>query len=468
MNPKYLIVFILLLGLNTFLSCKKLVEVGAPVNQLTTSSVFTNDNTAIAAQLAIYAQMQAVPWTIEATTALSSDELANYSTPQSNTDLYDNALNAQADGNSLQWAQAYNFIYQENAIIENVQKATGITNNTKTLLIAEAQFVRAYWYFYLVGFYGDVPLITSTDYKKNSAMSRTPRSKVYQQILQDLRDAQLSLKNVYLDATDTAVTVDRVRPTTWAASALLARAYLYNGQYDSAEIQSTRVINNSVLFGLVPLNSVFLKNSNEAIWQIYPPSAAKSTYEGTYFILTGVPGGGSLSNCCAISPQLLSAFESGDNRKSSWINSYTNGSKIWSFPYKYKDNGTNSSLREYSMVLRLGEQYLIRADARARQNKLNDAISDINAIRTRAGLAGLNPLLSQQQALSAIAHERQVELFMEGDRWFDLKRNGAIDSVMSVITPTKGGIAWNTNQQLYPIGTSELQNGVNLAQNLGY
>jgi hypothetical protein len=183
-----------------------------------------------------------------------------------------------------------------------------------------------------------------------------------------------------------------------------------------------------------------------------------------------------------ISDQLMNAFESGDNRRVKWVGSYTTTTTpitTYYFPYKYKDNTSASALREYSMVFRLVEQYLIRAEARAQQNNITGAIADINMLRTRARatptVAVPNPLpdlpssLTQSQVLTAIAHERQVELFAEGHRWFDLKRTNTVDAIMSVVTPQKGAGKWNSYQQLYPIPVSDIENSANsITQNNGY
>jgi hypothetical protein len=138
------------------------------------------------------------------------------------------------------------------------------------------------------------------------------------------------------------------------------------------------------------------------------------------------------------------------------------------FPNKYKYKTAPGSTIEYSMILRLAEQYLIRAEARVQQNKLSDAIADLNTIRSRAGLGSIDVNSTKDQILTAILHERQVELFTEAQRWFDLKRFGLIDSVMTVVTPQKGGSKWDTNQQYYPIPLTDIQNDNNIVQNQGY
>lgn len=469
MIPKQFL-FILLTGTAAAAGCKKLVDVAPPNGQVVTTTVFANDNTTIAAQLAIYTQLQGVPGSLEGYTGLSSDELANYSSAQLEKDLYLNNLNAGTDSYTLLWTPIYNIIYQENAIIENLTGSTAVSRQVKTQTLGEAEFVRAYCYFYLTNLYGDVPLVTSTNYKINSIMARSAQSTVYAQMVVDLLDAQSKLSSNYLDATDTAITVDRVRPTSWAASALVARVYLYMGKYDSAALEASKVINNTALFGMPALSAVFKKNSTEAIWEIMPPTGVLYTTEGNYFILTKSPASSSsITGCCAISTQLLNSFESGDGRKTAWVGIYPNSGTTFYFPSKYKNSNsvTGNPSGEYSMVLRLAEQYLIRAEAEVQTNDLDDAINDINVIRTRAGLTGVASTVSQAQVMAAILHERQIEFFAEAQRWLDLKRMKIVDSVMSVVTNQKGG-SWNTDQQLYPLEANDVQEDLNLTQNPGY
>jgi hypothetical protein len=326
-------------------------------------------------------------------------------------------------------------------------------------------------------------LVTTTLYTVNDQLSRTPQAQVNAQIIQDLQDAISLLNTNYVDATDTTVTTQRVRPTKGAAEALLARAYLYMGKYDSAKYYSSQVINNgqyqlchdlSLLMNPNSTNYVFMANSSEAIWQLSTPLPnSYNTLDAQYFILLGAPNTGGLANSATISPELLSAFEPGDERRANWIDSFPTSTNNYYFPYKYHVN-TSTPLVEYTMVLRLAEQYLIRAEAEAQLGDMADAATDLNNIRTRAGL-GASPTLTAssnlQQADSAILHERQVELFTEwGHRWFDLIRTGTVNAVMGApvnVCQSKGGI-WNANDTLYPIPQSEISNDANLTQNQGY
>jgi hypothetical protein len=114
----------------------------------------------------------------------------------------------------------------------------------------------------------------------------------------------------------------------------------------------------------------------------------------------------------------------------------------------------------------LAEQYLIRAEARAQQGtNLTGAASDLNVLRTRAGLTNTTAS-TQTDLLTAVAQERRIELMAEwGHRWFDLKRTGKAVSVLSSISNKQ---PWSNNQLVYPIPTLEITNDHNLVQNSGY
>lgn len=457
----------------TVIGCKKFVNIPPPTTQIVTENVFTNSSAATAAMTSIYSQMEnaADPYSIALDNGLLADELTNYSTDIPLSEFYENAMLAKDIGNP--WEDAYSYIYQANAVINGLNTYSGIPASVSSQLIGEAEFTRAFWYFYLTESYGPVPLAISTNYTINSILGRSSQSSVYQQIIADLKDAENKLSVNYVDETDTVLTNDRVRPNRWTAAALLARAYLYTASFDSAEQQASLVINNSSLYGLCSsLDSVFLQNSREAIWQIPPPqpSSAASTTDGNGFILTSAPQTGGTSNVATISPQLLGTFENNDNRVQDWIGVFTTSNMNYYFPYKYKVNQLNATgtATEYTMVLRLAEQILIRAEARVQQGDLSDAILDLNLIRNRAGLAAYSGPTSKDSILSSILHERQVELFTEwGNRWFDLKRTNMINSVMSIVTPAKGG-TWNTAGALFPVPLSEMSADPNLGQNPGY
>jgi len=390
-------------------------------------------------------------------------------------DLYSNAtdmLLSQAYVNALlstnappMWDDLYNIIYQANSAIEGLTKSQGVTAEMRSQLVGESEFIRAFCYFYLVNLYGDVPLVITTNYQENETVSRTPQQKVYQQIVLDLLDAQAKLSANYLSFNG-SVSTERARPNKAAATALLARVYLFTDSLSSAEVEATEVINNSAFVLDSNLNNVFVSTSQEAIWQLESPNSGGNTPDGATFLLNmfGGPGG---YYPYLLADSIVFGFEPGDLRRVNWIDSIQVGGTTYYFPYKYKLNYTGQPPTEYPTVLRLAEQYLIRAEAEAQLGDLNGAASDLNTIRKRAGL-DMTAATSQQQLIEAIMRERRYELFTEyGHRWLDLKRTGKVDSVMTVVTPAKGG-HWQTTDQWYPIPISDVQSDSKIQQNQGY
>ncbi|MBO9571878.1 MAG: RagB/SusD family nutrient uptake outer membrane protein [Chitinophagaceae bacterium] len=494
-----MVIIIFLLGS----SCKKYIEVPPPANFISSGNVFISDQTAISVLTGLYSDMGtginnagcfAGSYGLSVILGLSADELTSYDAPgEKFAAYYTNAL-ADPGYGSEYWPPFYNFVFRCNAAIEGLNDAAagGLTPSIRKQLQGEARFMRAFFYFYLVNLYGELPMALTSDYKVNTVLRRSAQTKVYQQIIDDLKEAKDLLSTDYLDITLLKTSTERVRPTQWAARALLARAYLYAGDFANAELEASAIINNTALYNLPELNMVFLKNSQEAIWQVQPTTPFFNTEDARTFVIPAT-GPTNVDNPVHLSKSLLDSFETGDQRKKigNWVGEIEVLGVTYYYPYKYKDNlynsyitGTDATafMTEYQMVLRLGEQYLIRAEARIRQGKITEGVEDINSLRLRATdlslpdgdpdrLPALSTSLSSSAALTALYHERQVELFAEwGHRWFDLKRIGNIDAVMSIITPLKSnGIGgWHSYQQLFPLPQSDLEKAPNLNQNPGY
>lgn len=456
-----LIVVLLLISVS---SCKKFVKVAEPVNSITTEGAFSTDVTATSAIAGIYSKMVNTDGELKfgsgATTlyvGLSSDELTKVGLPNSSSvsQFYSNSL---LPNNGLWyqiWEPVYFTIFQANSAIEGLNKSTTLTPSVKQQLIGECKFLRAFCFFYLTNLWGDVPMPLTGDWNKTHLLSRTKKAEVYSQIVNDLKEAQNLLPADYSISNG-----ERIRANKFAATALLARVYLYLIDWENAEVQATSVINNYSTYSLVTiLDNVFLKNSKEAILQLQPSNRSYpfTVLEGN--VIPEFP-------FYYLTDTTAKAFEIGDERKSSWTDIGVLGGKVVFKPFKYKMDFSppGGNVREYYMVLRLAEQYLIRAEARAKQNKINEAIEDLNIIRSRAQLS---PTLANDQSslLLAIEHERQVELFAEwGHRWLDLIRT---NRASVVLTPIKGN-NWQSTDVLYPIPYSEIQKNQNLSQNLGY
>lgn len=495
---------LLLILLNS--ACRKFIEVPAPSTSINGDNVYTIDATAISVVTGFYTSFSQGNMTGFASTVnpgsvffpcgLSSDELVPYNLANGNR-FYTNSLSS-TDGSNTIWTLAYNYVFKSNAAVEGLTKSTTLTPAVKQQLLGEAKFFRAFCYFYLVNLYGGVPLALSTDPEVNRLLSRSSVDVVYQQIIDDLKEAQELLSDNFLGSDLLTGTNQRIRPTKWAATALLARVYLYNKQYQNAKDEATSVINQTTIFYLEPdLNAAFLMNSHETIWALQPVMAGGgggnygyNTGEGRLSVLPAT-GPNTLDNPAFpvyLSDYIVNSFEPGDLRRINWIDSVTVGPTTYNYAYKYKAGLSQTTVTEYSIVFRLSELFLIRAEANARLNNIAGAAGDLNTIRDRARATATvaipNPLpvlsssLSQTQLYTAVEHERQTELFTEwGHRWLDLKRTSGFtdasktraDEVMPAITSAKGG-TWDANWKLYPIPQSEISLDPNLknAQNPGY
>lgn len=450
----YLSILLFLSAVQT--SCKKLVEIDGPKNQLTAAAVFSDSTNANAALIGIYSSMMQVgsfgfaSGAVTLYPGLSADELylsANDALP---AQFYNNQL--LADNNTIQslYGSAYKIIYETNACTEGISASANITEANKKALMAEARFLRAFFYFNLVNLWGPVPLITATDYNTTRLTARSSADQIYGQIIADLKYAQENLP------VNTAI---KERANFFAATALLAKAYLYTGQYGLAAAEADKVISSGQFSIVNDLNSVFLASSSETIWDLLPVIPQQGTFEGLYF----VPTSASAKPKYAITSSLYNSFEAGDLRRSSWIKVNTVSGQSYPFPYKYKIGRTTGAITENSVVLRLSELYLIRAEARVGTGDLEGAKIDLNVIRKRAGLDN-TPAADKTALLMAVGAERRAELFCEwGNRWFDLKRT---NSALQVLGPLKPN--FKNTSVLYPVPLSELNANPNLIQNAGY
>lgn len=447
--------------------CKKFVDIDAPIDSITTGSAFETDAKTNSVIRGLYLNMvkttgYAFGGPVSVGLGVSADELQITSPTNLYQEFYTNTVSsANANVAGYYWGPLYNSIYTANAAVENIPGSSGMSDYGKKQYLAEARFIRAANYFYLVNLFGDVPLVTGTDYRENAVLPRSSIDQVYGLIISDLTFARENLASGYLGIT-------RLRANSYAATALLARVYLYRGEWAKAEELATEVIagknsSGAQLYALEPvLNNVFLLSSKEVLLQLQQPATNLYTWDGFSFIQSAVPN-------FQLTDKLFESFAAGDARKTSWIKTYTSTtggvSKSYYSPFKYKiSTGSGTAKTESLVFLRLGEVYLIRAEAMAQQNKLNDAISDLDLIRKRAGLVTPTPAGTPQgDLLALIARERYIELFAElGHRWLDLKRTRQADAVLAA-KPN-----WRPEAKLFPIPKTEIEDDPFLTQNPGY
>lgn len=463
-------ILLLVLVVNTS-ACKKLIDVNISKAVVTKELVFNDDVTANSAMTGVYANMleaaNFASGSLNSVTGICAISGGDVNVYPNDADLkaFDN-YSISPDNPYLNplWNSLYYSIYCANSILSGLESSEKVSEAVKAQLKGESLFTRAFCHFYLVNLFGEVPVVTTTDYETNAKVSRMPVDIVYKQIITDLKDAQNLLSDEY-------TTIERIRPNKQAVNSLLARCYLYLKDWANAESLASTVIDDSRYQLSTNPDGAFLNTSQEAIWQLKPTGLTFNTLEGRLFILTAPPT--SFSRPFALDTTLVQYFDVSDARLSSWVKLISDGTTTFHFPYKYKirTGGTNSTppvaLTEYSMILRVAEQRLIRAEARANQNELADAIADIDIIRDRANLpliADINPAASKEALLLIIQSERRKEFFCEwGHRWFDLRRWGKANDEFG------GESGWETTDQLYPIPRLEFDRNPFLGdQNLGY
>ncbi|RZM21890.1 MAG: RagB/SusD family nutrient uptake outer membrane protein [Pedobacter sp.] len=443
-----------------FQSCKKFVTVDTPDDRISTESAYKSNVAAAAVLTGLFAQLSnnyygslTLP-AISFYEELSADNLTLFDVngDANLRDYYQNML-APDYGRSYDqhyWRTTFPLIYTINTAIEGLAGNTALSPAISKRLLGEAYFLRAFCYFYLVNIYGEVPLSITSDYNLNSKTPRSTVADIYSQIELDLQNAESLLEYNYV--TSNANTVyptgveERIRPNLAAVNALQARVFLYQKNYAAAEAAATKVIGHTELYTLGTLKNIFLKNSSETIWALQPVTEGLNTIEGAIFTIP--EGGSSNEHPFLISTSLKNSFEPGDDRKAKWLDSITidngGGEVSYVYPAKYKAARQFIPVdpTEYTIVMRLAEQYLIRAEARNEQGNSGGAAEDLNLLRNRSRgavtakvltpLPAISATITEDQLRPVILHERRVELFTEwGHRWFDLKRTGTIDAVIT-------------------------------------
>ncbi|MGO4875050.1 RagB/SusD family nutrient uptake outer membrane protein [Pedobacter psychrotolerans] len=457
----HLLMLLILLSMS---SCKKFVEIDPPINQITGASAFSTDATATAAIVGIYSRLSqsGIIKDITPYSSMYADELINYT--EGNPSEFAKSQLTLANSPSLNalWSAGYQNIYPANLAIEKLSQSESLSPAIKTSLSAEAKFLRAYLYLQLSNLFGDLPLVEQTNYTQTSQLPKTPRAQLLRFIISDLQEAATTLPD--------RVDPEKIRANRWSAKALLARAYLYDGQYALAEKAASEVIESNKYSLAGDLNKVFLKNSTEAILQLYPTQANQNTLDGPSFL----PATATETPKYYLTSSLLNAFEAGDLRKTAWISSRIFLGQTYYYPSKYKV--INSAvLTEYQTILRLSEMYLIRAEAEIQQGQIPAGIKDLNTIRKRARASATsnlpNPLpdlvlsLNQTEALLAAEKERRMELMNEmGHRWIDLKRTGRAGAVLALLKPA----TWKDYAINWPLPDEQLRLNPSLTQNEGY
>lgn len=376
------------------------------------------------------------------------------------------------------WQHCFNGVNRTNQVIENVPKIV-MDETRKKHILAEAYFLRGLYYFHLAKTFGDVPLRqTSTKDIASTESAKSPVAEVYAFAIKDLEQAVKDLPQT---------PKDKGRAAWGAAIGILAKAYLYAGNYGKAA-ENAQTLIKANRYSLIP-----------EVLDLYNPlkedaSRVEVIFAAEFSALPGLIGYDLLGFYApANSPPVFSktafgsafgyhsffnSFTTGDKRKRLLDTAYTNaqGRLIGQADVtlrdriivkKFMDPNSNGANGENNFpILRLADVYLIAAEAEARANGATQTAYDaINVVRKRAGLANLTAGLSKDAFIEAVLQERAWELCYEADRWFDLTRTGKFKSVATILNSYYPTRPVQDKHRFFPIPNAEILTNSKLEQN---
>ncbi|MXV49703.1 RagB/SusD family nutrient uptake outer membrane protein [Pedobacter sp. HMF7647] len=426
-------------------SCKKYLE-ETPNNALPAESAITDAVTARAAIAGAYDRVQGYYASSYPTLGtITTDNVAFNGTLSEYLQLDQNAVPTDNVITVAVYQGIYRAINSANSVIAYVPAVTDVqlTAAEKNKILGEAYFIRALGYFDLARGWGGVQLQLkpTTDLSVLKGIKRSTLDQTYDQVLADLTQAEQLLPE---DATT------RNRAQKSAARALRARLHLYRRQWVDAENYATQVISNAKYSLVKPYKTFFTApfqtaesvlelaysvNDRNTYWNLWYPSSAGGQY--------------TLKPSDALVTKLNNPAIGGTRNT---LIAGT-GSSVYGVLYNTTATGTDPSY-----LIRIAELYLIRAEARAQQNKLAEAAGDLNTIRARADV-GATTAITQAQLLQAIEDENGIEFAFEAHRWFDLVRTERAGAVLGLT---------NRNYWLFPIPYSDILSDPDVTQNPGY
>ncbi|MEP7256003.1 MAG: RagB/SusD family nutrient uptake outer membrane protein [Ferruginibacter sp.] len=461
--------------------CSKSFLDVAPIGQQTSATFFANATDATAAVTSCYGHLN--EWRVAgfahlAVTSITSDDAEKGSVPGDAGFLndFDNftftATQFEIDD---YWTGQYAGVNLCNQCIDNIP-AISMDASLQARLVAEAKFIRAYHYFNLVRAFGGVPKVDHVPVTADELNPvRAAAADIYTLIESDLNAAVSVLPASYPAA-------EIGRASKGAAMGMLAKVKMYEKKWAEVLALTDQVIAlpYALMSDYYKMFRVAYENNSESLFETEANTFANDC--GTYCQYSEVqwvrPVGWGFN---VPTSDLVNAYEPGDLRKAATIifsgETTQDGDviplnspnprynkKIYVPSYVPNACGYGYGRDQNRRILRLGEIYLIRAEA---ANELNDtakAKASLNIIRNRAGLPSINAL-SQANLRTKVWNERRVELAMEEDRFFDLVRQGRAGQVLRA----QGKQFVDGKNEVFPIPDRQITlSGNKLTQNPNY
>lgn len=383
----------------------------------------------------------------------------------------------------IMWGQLYGMVGDATSLIENTRMYHGddLSEDEKNRMIAEGKFIRSYAYFDILRIWNDAPLmiklippITASGIDSIYPLiypERAPAAQVYDVIIKDVEDAVPFLESRSQGA---------FKATKGAAYALLAKMYATKGEKSMRNYAKVIEYCDKVVAEGYQLVEDF-----ETLWDpglnngtkesIFEVDYNLDKHNWAYWILYSEEDGSvPWRRYCTPTHELIGKFAQQDKRfnssiiyKSVYYDTYFPSDR---YPFANKIRTKESNI----ILMRLADILLLKAEALAEIGdaaSIASAIELVNRIRNRAGLPNLDTSMSQAQARLAVENERQLELLLEGHRWFDLLRNERMIEVMKNHRDKNGQIKFpnlSEHLKLWPIPQNEKDNNPKLTQNPGY
>lgn len=499
-----------------FTSCKKDLN-QVPLSTATTATFYQQPSDFLQATNTIYNSLRGYPDRLMNLSEIRSDNIYGVSVAGRDWDPINNFSSGIAPNTYVEeaWSADFNGIFRANTLLDQVAKNGSYVGSTAlaTRLSAEARFLRAFFYFDLVRYYGKLPII---DHPVSSSealkIPRSPVADVYTLIIADLQFAIANLPASYTGTFPAYTASDIGRATKYSAEAVLAQVYMArsaptNGiegpglglnEWNLALPLLQDIINSGLfvfntnyanIFSYTNQSPGITTGNREAIFDVMyiggqnPVLGATYTWTltpNTYFTSLG---SNSLANgsleIIPVSNNLVSSYEAGDVRKSFTIFTagYTSGGSTENRPFFKKwlditkipttsrfDWAENFIAIRYTDVLMLKAECILRGAPGTQADV--DAI--VNQVRTRAGLPNKTNI-----TLAQLFDERRKEFAAEGSRWFDLQRSGNLVTIMNAwkaVDDVQSKIGTvSANHVIYPVPQSQMDAAPGLyTQNPGY
>ena len=419
--------------------------------------------------------------------------------------LHESNVDSQNSVISGLWYSCYQIINRCCMVTEAIDNL-GLNSSKATDIYGQAEFLRAYAYYVMVRVWGDVPLVKEDikNYMDVFEYGRTASSEIYSYIIQQLTDAAAKLPDFRTGS-------DKGKVTAIAANAILGDVYLTQGDYATAKGYFKKIIDKegSNLKLLDDIASIYDSNNvnNEeiifAIQYAHNQTPSQANYLGRaalgniqgIFIDPKHEGKSQIYgvNILMMTHELEAKFEAGDKRHDLVYMDCVSPDYGCAIPMtlKYFDyqniedgnQGNSPDCGCHTIISRYADIILKYAECLAQEGSLSDAVTCLKKIRERAGL-DTSVTLDKETVLQAVADERQLELCMEGHRWFDLVRTGkALDTMNKFYSRANApalhatilqyeygdNTSIDSHELVYPLPYAQVElNKEKLPQNTGY